>query len=67
MEARILSSQTVDTIVSADRRSDPLAILAAIASTVLTEHTTEAGVCVVCGSAWPCAQVILAEHNLALI
>jgi hypothetical protein len=61
------SHTTIDTIVSADRGSDLLATLAVIAATVLTEHTTEADVCVVCGSAWPCTQVVLAEHNLALL
>lgn len=36
-----------------------------LATTVLNEHTDDAGVCAVCGSAWPCQSVVLADHNLA--
>lgn len=36
-----------------------------LATRVLNEHTNELGLCAVCGSAWPCQSVILADHNLA--
>jgi hypothetical protein len=38
-----------------------------LATSVLGEHTDEAGRCVVGGSTWPCELVVLAAHNLALI
>lgn len=38
-----------------------------LATSVLGEHTDEAGRCVVCGSAWPGERVVLAAHNLAVI
>lgn len=44
-----------------------LELMGALATSVLGEHTNEAGLCVVCGSAWPCERVVLAEHNLAMI
>jgi hypothetical protein len=42
-----------------------LAVLRATASDVLTRHVGHAGVCVVCGSAWPCELVVRAETNVA--
>ncbi|MGH4021373.1 MAG: hypothetical protein ACRDT0_19520 [Pseudonocardiaceae bacterium] len=39
----------------------------ALATDVLNKHTDEANLCVVCGSAWPCERVVLAEHNPAAI
>lgn len=41
--------------------------LRGLATVVLNEHRDDHGLCVVCGSAWPCPRVQLAEHNLALL
>jgi hypothetical protein len=41
--------------------------LCAMATRVLNEHVNDHDLCAVCGSAWPCARVELAEHNLALL
>lgn len=35
------------------------------AAHILDEHTHTGPDCTVCGVAWPCARVLLAEHNLA--
>lgn len=37
-----------------------------LASVVLGQHQNDRGLCVVCGCAWPCERVVLAEHNLDL-
>ncbi|HEX5494950.1 MAG TPA: hypothetical protein VFX70_10295 [Mycobacteriales bacterium] len=42
-----------------------LATLVATATRVINEHVADNGLCAVCGSAWPCARAVLAEHNLA--
>lgn len=51
--------------------SEPLASeferLRGLATVVLNKHRDDHGLCVVCGSAWPCPRVQLAEHNLALL
>jgi hypothetical protein len=51
--------------------SEPFALelerLRGVATVVLNEHRDDHGLCVVCGSAWPCTRVQLAEHNLALL
>jgi hypothetical protein len=44
-----------------------LEALSSLAVTVLNEHTNDADLCAVCGSAWPCEQAVLAEHNLAAL
>jgi len=44
-----------------------LDLLRALAMSVLEEHTDEADLCAVCGSAWPCEYVVVATHNLAVI
>jgi RNA polymerase-binding transcription factor DksA len=36
-----------------------------LAATVVNEHTNDYGLCVVCGSAFPCERATLAENNLA--
>jgi hypothetical protein len=41
--------------------------LAHLATAVLNEHTSEAGLCAVCGTGFPCDSAILADHNLALL
>ncbi len=47
--------------------SPELAGLMRLASRVLNEHLNDADLCAICGSAWPCERVQLAEHNLALV
>ena len=37
----------------------------ALATQALNDHTNDAGLCAVCGCAWPCERAVLAEHNLA--
>jgi len=44
-----------------------LGLMRALAISVLSEHTDEAGLCAVCRSVWPCEHAVLAEHNLAVI
>jgi len=39
--------------------------LRALATRTINEHQDERGLCVICGSAWPCEFVVLADHNLA--
>jgi hypothetical protein len=53
---------------------DPLPVafepLGPLATSVLDEHTDQAGVCGVglgLARAWPCEPVVLAAHNLAVI
>ena len=46
---------------------EDLGALSSLAVAVLNEHTNQAGLCAVCGSAWPCEQASLAEHNLAAL
>ncbi len=49
------------------RTSTALEALSSLAVTILNEHTDDAdNLCVVCGSAWPCELVVLAEHNYEL-
>lgn len=40
--------------------------LASLATRVLNEHTNDHDLCAVCGSAWPCERVVLADHNFDL-
>jgi hypothetical protein len=37
-----------------------------LAAMVLGEHQNDHGLCIVCGCAWPCERVVVAEHNLDL-
>lgn len=43
-----------------------LARLHRLATAVLGDHQDDHGLCAVCGCAWPCERVVLAEHNLGL-
>jgi hypothetical protein len=43
-----------------------LEALWSLAVTVLNAHTDAAGLCAVCGCAWPCELVLLADHNYDL-
>lgn len=45
---------------------DPLDTLHTNALRVILEHAKDHGLCLICGSTWPCASASLAEHNLAL-
>jgi len=55
------------TVPGADYFPPELELLCSTAAMVLNEHVKDAGLCVVCGSVWPCARVQLAEHNLAVL
>jgi hypothetical protein len=46
---------------------EELAKLVGLATVVINEHRDDDGLCVVCGSAWPCERVPFADHNLELI
>lgn len=41
--------------------------LLALATRVMNEHTNDEGRCVICGSAWPCGRVLLAERTVAYL
>jgi hypothetical protein len=51
-------------IAVVDRTPAAMDKILSLATTVLNEHTDDAGVCA-SGSAWPCQSVVLADHNLA--
>lgn len=38
-----------------------------LAVRTITVHVDNVGVCMVCGSHWPCGLARLAEHNLAVL
>lgn len=61
------SQETIGVVAVLDPLSSPFDRLACLATTVLGNHQDDAGLCAVCGSAWPCALVTLAEHNLAVL
>jgi hypothetical protein len=60
------SQQVVPPVATTDLRAE-FAALSSVAVAVLTEHTDDRGLCAVCRCAWPCAQVVLADHNLAAL
>ncbi|MBA3339146.1 MAG: hypothetical protein H0T54_05265 [Geodermatophilaceae bacterium] len=37
-----------------------------LATKTINEHTNDKNLCAICGSAWPCERVALADHNLDL-
>jgi hypothetical protein len=43
-----------------------LKALTSLAVTVLNDHSNAAGLCAVCGCAWPCELVLRADHNYDL-
>ncbi|MGH4011632.1 MAG: hypothetical protein ACRDTH_26290 [Pseudonocardiaceae bacterium] len=43
-----------------------LEALSSLAVTVLNAHANAAGLCAVCGCAWPCEVVVVADHNYDL-
>jgi hypothetical protein len=55
----------VETITTT-RADSVIEALHQLATVVLGEHINEQGLCVVCGSAWPCERVILADHNFEI-
>lgn len=63
----VASPGAAETIPASDLVPDSFGILTSLAATVLCKHIGDAGLCVVCGSAWPCERVVLAEHNLAVL
>ncbi len=55
------------TTLAAKRLPTELEAPSSLAVTVPNEHTNQADLCAVCGSAWPCERVVLAEHNYELV
>ena len=53
-------------VVTSTLAEDDIAQLHALASVVLSAHQNDHDLCAVCGCAWPCERVVLAEHNLAI-
>jgi hypothetical protein len=41
--------------------------LTEVALAVFAEHPNAAERCAVCRTSWPCEQVVLADHNLAVL
>ncbi|HEX3783093.1 MAG TPA: hypothetical protein VHX38_25785 [Pseudonocardiaceae bacterium] len=41
--------------------------LVSLATRVMNEHVNDRDLCAVCGCAWPCERVVLAEHKLAFV
>lgn len=53
-----------------DGALDPLPVLdrlSELAVEVFAHHLISAECCVICGTGWPCQQVVLADHNLAVL
>jgi hypothetical protein len=40
--------------------------LHALATIVFDEHQNNSDLCAICGTAWPCERVVLADHNFAV-
>ncbi|MGH4016228.1 MAG: hypothetical protein ACRDSL_20355 [Pseudonocardiaceae bacterium] len=60
-------SSALETVSGMDYFPPELERLCSTAALVLNEHVNDADLCAVCGSAWPCERVRLAEHNLAVL
>ena len=58
---------TTGTISVRDPLPVVLKLMRTLATSVLEEHTDQAGLCVVYGSTCPCERVVVATHNLAVI
>lgn len=58
---------TATAVADHEPLSTELERLRGLATVVLNEHHHDQGLCVICGSAWPCERVQLAEHNLAVL
>lgn len=41
--------------------------LTEVALAVFAEHPNSAERCAICRTSWPCEQVVLADHNLAVL
>lgn len=50
-----------------EQATEALRQLADIATIVLNEHSNDHDRCAVCGCAWPCERVVLAEHNFEVV
>lgn len=61
------SNQAAPAVAASAEVSTALRQLCATATGVLATHLDEAGVCVMCGCAWPCEIAVLAETNLAAL
>lgn len=61
------SRKATEPIPVPDSLPATLELMRALATSVLNEHADDVGLCVVCGSGWPCERVVLAEHNLAVM
>jgi hypothetical protein len=55
------------TVLVKDYFPPELERLCRTAAVVLHEHVEADGLCVVCGSVWPCELAQLAERNLAVL
>ena len=55
------------TFPTVDRYPSEFAHLCAVATREINEHVSDDGLCVICGSVWPCERAVLAEHNLAVL
>lgn len=62
-----MTSAAVETPPVCHDQPAALERLALLATTVLCDHVNDHNLCAVCGSAWPCERVVLAEHNLAVL
>ncbi|KWX00223.1 hypothetical protein TH66_15235 [Carbonactinospora thermoautotrophica] len=47
--------------------STAVELLRSAAVRAINTHVNAAGSCAACESVWPCAQALLAEHNLAAL
>ncbi|MGH3974220.1 MAG: hypothetical protein ACRDS9_12980, partial [Pseudonocardiaceae bacterium] len=58
---------TTGTIPVRDPLSVALELMRTLAISVLGEHTDQAWLCVVCGSALPCKRFLIYTHNFAVM
>jgi hypothetical protein len=61
-----MTVQQAVTTLTAEGLPAGLEGLWSLAVTVLSAHTDAAGLCAVCGWAWPCELVLRADHNYDL-
>jgi hypothetical protein len=56
-----MSATIIDDLVAGE-----LTKLSLLATTVMNEHIKDHDLCLICGCAWPCDRVVLAERNLEI-